>query len=178
MNYIKKFRINEILAIVLFISYFKLPKDGKGYIGSKFWLGVSETNVITLIPFQILSAIGFVIWYYSIGKTLPDKGLLSLRLCNNPIHEVLTFLILVGSIGWSLSLFQKNFIENKTMFKTIVSFSSLLLVAICGVLIHIGCFQANNIKYYSIVGIILFNITVVLNDCIGWSGRLIDQTIN
>ena len=72
---------------------------------------------------------------------------------------------------------QHELIENKTLLKSLLCCSGLFIAAISGILLQAGSFEANNITPLALAGITLFNTTVVLNDGIGWSARLLYQTI-
>jgi len=172
---IQKYKINEFAAItVLALYYYSFKND---YINSKFWLGIPQNVITALIPLQILAAVGGLIWYISIRENPPDIGLLSYNIFNNPVYDILVFFFLLGSILWPISLMQHELIENKTLLKSLLCCSGLFIAAISGILLQAGSFEANNITPLALAGITLFNTTVVLNDGIGWSARLLYQTI-
>lgn len=162
-----------IIVLVLYYFVFK----NHSYIESKYWLKISRNNIMVLIPLQILAGIGMLIWYKNIRKTPPIKGLLSYKILNNPMYDILVFFFLLGSILWPLSLLQNKLIEHKTMKKSLYCCSGLFIAAISGILLQAGSFEADNISPISLLGITFFNITVVLNDGIGWSARLLYQTL-
>ena len=176
---IKKFMINEMLGIIVLILYFYVfsIKENQSYFKSKYWLGVSPNNIKVLLPLQILAGIGILIWYKHIRNTNPNKGILSYTVLNNPMHDILVFFFLVGSILWPLSLLQNQLIEKKTIVKSLRCCSGLFIAAISGILLQAGSFEADNISPIALLGITLFNTKVVLNDGIGWSARLLWQTI-
>ena len=176
---IKKFMINEMLGITVLVLYFYVfsIKENQSYFKSKYWLGVSPKNIKVLIPLQILAGMGILIWYKHIRNTPPNKGILSYTVLNNPMHDILVFFFLFGSILWPLSLLQNQLIEKKTIAKSLRCCSGLFIAAISGILLQAGSFEADNISPIALLGITLFNTTVVLNDGIGWSARLLWQTI-
>ena len=93
------------------------------------------------------------------------------------MYHIIVFMFLFGSILWPLSLLQNNLLENKTLIKSLFSCLGLFIAAIAGILAQAGSFEANNISPMALLGISLFNMTVVLNDGVGWSARLLYQTI-
>tara|TARA_B100001769_G_scaffold108853_1_gene84640 strand:- start:819 stop:1112 length:294 start_codon:yes stop_codon:yes gene_type:complete len=90
---------------------------------------------------------------------------------------LVVLLFLIGSIIWPLSLLQNNLIEKKTLNKSLICCMGLFIAAIAGILAQAGSFEANNISPLALLGITLFNTTVVLNDGIVWCARLLYQTI-
>ena len=176
---IEKYRINELLAITILILYFYVfkIKENQSYFKSKYWLGISKNLIKSLIPLQILAAIGAIVWYTNIRNNPPDIGLLSYKLFNNPMYDLLVLLFLFGSILWPLSLLQNKLIENKTIFKSLLSCFGLFIAAIAGILLQAGTFEANNISPSTIISITLFNTTIILSDGIGWCARLLYQTL-
>ena len=176
---IKNNHINEICALILFATYyyvFSIDTNNESYMDSKYWLGLKKETIRTLIPIQILSAIGFIVWFISVRNNPPKKGLLSYKFLNNPMYEVLVLLLVIGAIMWPLTLLQKDILTNKTIYKTIICCSSLFICAFAGILMQAGSYEGN-ISALALLGITLFNTTVVLTDGIGWSSRLIYQTL-
>lgn len=176
---IKEYYINELLSIILMLLYYYVfvIKNDQSYFNSKFWLNIPSNNIIILLFFQILAAIGILVWYKNIKNTNISKGILSYELFNNKLYDILIFTFLIGSIFWALSLLQSKLIEEKTLFKSLISCSGLFIAAISGILLQAGSFEAN-IPPHALLGIIFFNTVIVLNDGIGWSARLLYQTLN
>ena len=177
---IKKYMINELAGITVLAVYYYIfnIKENQTYFDSKYWLGISPNLIMALIPFQILAGIGAIIWYKSIRDNPPNIGLLNYRILNNPMYDILVFFFLFGSILWPLSLLQHKLIEQKTISKSLFCCFGLFIAAISGILLQAGSFEANNITPLALIGITLFNTTVVLNDGIGWSARLLYQTLH
>ena len=181
MQSIEKYKINEIagfLVLVLYYYVFTKEENQSSYLNSKFWLGVNPNIVKLLIPFQILAGIGGVYWYQHIRKNKQTTGLLSYEIFNNKMSDVLVLVFLIGSILWPISLLQKDLLEKKTMTKSLICCSGLFMAAIAGIMLQAGSFESNNISGLALLGITLFNTTVVLNDGIGWCARLLYQTLN
>ena len=175
---IRKYRINELAIIILFICFFYFfKKESNLNLQSKYLLNISSNNVLFLLILQVLGIIGFIIWFINIRITPPNKGILSYDFLDNPMYEVLIFFILFGYILWILSLNQTDLIENKSILKSLFSCIGLFIAAICGILIQAGCFEADNISLLSLIGITIFNTSIVLNNGIGWCARLIYQTL-
>ena len=75
---------------------------------SKYWLGLKKETIRTLfVPIQILSAIGFIVWFISVRNNPPKKGLPSYKFLNNLMYEVLVLLLVIGAIMWPLTLLQR-----------------------------------------------------------------------
>ena len=112
---IKNNHINEIGALILFATYyyvFSIDTNNESYMDSKYWLGLKKETIRTLVPIQILSAIGFIVWFISVRNNPPKKGLLSYKFLNNPMYEVLVLLLVIGAIMWPLTLLQKGILTN------------------------------------------------------------------
>ena len=177
---IQKYKINELAALTVILLYYYVftKKEFRSfYLTSKFWLGTSPEIVKILVPLQILAGIGGVFWYLSMKKNPPKKGLLSYNFLNNKMYDILVLLFLIGSILWPLSLLQPNLIEKKTLTKSLLCCLGLFIAAFAGLLAQAGSFEANNISPLALLGITLLNTTVILNDGIGWSARLLHQTL-
>ena len=85
---IRNNHINEIGALVLFAAYyyvFSIDTNNESYVKSKYWLGLNIKSIYALIPLQIISAIGFIVWMISVRNNPPKKGLLSYKFLNNPM---------------------------------------------------------------------------------------------
>ena len=78
---------------------------------------------------------------------------------------------------WPLSLLQPDLIEKKTLTKSLLCCLGLFIAAFAGLLAQAGSFEADNISPLAILGITFLNTTVILNDGIGWSARLLHQTL-
>ena len=121
---IRNNHINEIGALVLFAAYyyvFSIDTNNESYIKSKYWLGLNIKSIYALIPLQIISAIGFVVWMISVRNNPPKKGLLSYKFLNNPMYEVLVLLLVIGAIMWPLTLLQNNILGNNLSNNLIIS---------------------------------------------------------
>jgi hypothetical protein len=182
MYSIQKYKINELLAISILIIYYYIfkvkGKKNDTYFNSKYWLGVSQNVIKYLIPLQIGAGIGGLIWYKYMRDNPPDKGFLSIMFLNNYMFDILVCIFLIGSILWPISLLQKNIIENKTLIKSLLCCSGLFIAALSGILMQAGSFECDNISPIALLGITIFNVTIILNDGIGWSSRLLYQTIH
>ena len=172
---IRRYYLNEILAILLIVSYIIVFKNDKqSYLESKFWLQMKQSSVKALIPLQLAAAVGALLWVKAVRDSPPRKGLLGYSFCGEPLFEILIAVFLVGCIVWPWSLWQPNLVEEPTLTKSVICISGLVVAAIAGVLAQAGSFQAD-IPWWALLGIILLNITVVLNDGIGWSARLFNN---
>ena len=91
---IRNNHINEFGALVLFAAYyyvFSIDTNNESYIKSKYWLGLNIKSIYALIPLQIISAIGFVVWMISVRNNPPKKGLLSYKFLNNVLFPNILF---------------------------------------------------------------------------------------
>jgi len=139
---------------------------------------MKSKNVKALVPFQLLSGIGAISWVYDIRKNPPKSGILKEKIFKEPVYEILITTFLIGSIMWPLSLKQKNITTQKTKKKTLLSVVGLLIAAVSGIIAQAGTFENDNSSVQSLISITVFNITVVLLDGIGWSSRIIYQTLH
>jgi len=177
---IAKYKINELTGLSVVLLYFYVfTKDEfrSFYLTSKFWLGISPDVVKIIVPLQILAGIGGIYWYLSMKNNPPKKGLLSYNFLNNKMYDILVLLFLIGSIIWPLSLLQPDLIEKKTITKSLLSCLGLFIAAFAGLLAQAGSFEADNISPLAVICITLLNTTVILNDGIGWTARLLHQTL-
>tara|TARA_B100001287_G_C22669890_1_gene524750 strand:- start:468 stop:752 length:285 start_codon:yes stop_codon:yes gene_type:complete len=92
------------------------------------------------------------------------------------MYEVLVLLLVIIAIMWPLTLLQKGILTNKTLYKTIICCSSLFICPFAGILMQAGSYEGN-ISALALLSITLFNTTVILTHGIGWSSRLIYQTL-
>ena len=162
--------------LVLYSYYDVFSSETQNYINSRFWLGLDSESVKFIIPLQILAMIGFIIFiYYCLSdKTEPKKGLLTYF--NGNLLAILLFIFFISSTFWSYTT--KNYLNNGifNLSKAIVPSLTLIISAICVILITAGAFEAN-MNREAIISVLFFSLVVVLIDGVGWNSRLLFNTI-
>ena len=174
-NFLERYRIPEILGGLILISYYIKFKDSGSYTTSKYWYGIKPNIVKFIIPIQLLSAIGGLYWVYQIRKNKPNSGLLTYKLFGESVSEILITVFTLASLLWPWTLPDpKNIKLGNALFNT----SALWVAATAAILAIAGTFENSNSSEYQILAIILFSITIVLVDGIGWSANLLYKAIH
>ena len=160
-----------ILAIlVLFSYYIFLQTDQKnegGYIGHPFWFGIQKEIVWSLVFFQILAAIGFVI---SIGSWMffepPKKGAVT----DNKLFYALV-LFFISAILWPITTKYHDKYKNGGYLVVI----SLILTAIASIWLLAGAIEDEDSKYkfWRVIGLLFLCIVTVLGDGVIWNANYI-----
>jgi hypothetical protein len=160
-----------ILAISVLVSYYIfLQTDQKyegGYIGHPFWFGIQKEIVWSLVFFQILAAIGFVI---SIGSWMffetPKKG----AVANNKLFYAL-FLFFISAIVWPIATKYHDKYKNGGYLVVI----SLILTAIASIWLLAGAIEDEDSKYkfWRVIGLLFLCIVTVLGDGVIWNANYI-----
>ena len=157
--------IVAFLGLGILLSYYPIVKtQGKPH---DYWVGMPRNTRILLHVFQILAAIGFLVYVGDLlfgRKQLPKKGIFK----NQYALPILITGILVFSLAWSFLVVHYF----KTGNLKIMVVLSLVLTAICSILLLAGEFE-NEGKWYTVLSLIVFNVVTVLCDAIGWNSKFI-----
>lgn len=154
-----------LLGIWLFCAYYQSFKNEPSYIESKYWYGTPKPVILALIVFQILAAIGFIIFFFAQLLDAPTEGLLSYA--NGWVSVILVSIFLLASIWWPYTLKSENW----------TTVASLVIAAIACMLLVAGSFEAATTgSIYDImrvVGSLLLGTVVVLADGVGWNAKFV-----
>lgn len=174
-NFLERYHIPEIFGVLILISYYIKFKGSDSYTTSKYWYGIKPNIVKFIIPIQLLSVIGGLYWVYQIRKNKPISGLLTYKLFGESASEILITIFTVASLIWPWTLPDP---KNIKLSKALLNTSALWIAATAAILAIAGTFENSNSTEYQIVAIILFSITIVLIDGIGWSANLLYKAIH
>lgn len=165
--------ISLFFGLVVIYSYYDVfSYEKQHYIESRFWLGLKPDSVKIIIPFQILAMIGFItfIYYCLKEETQPKKGILTYL--NGNFLALLLFIFFISSTFWT---YTTKFYLDKNIFSfrnAIFPSLTLIVSAICAILMTAGAFEAN-MKKEAIISVLLFSFVVVLIDGVGWNSKLL-----
>jgi len=134
----------------------------------KYWLGIQAVKSLTFI-FQIPSAIGAVVWYMWATRQKHKKGLFTKI---PPMYIIWVFLM--ASLAWPW-LLPKN-LPSKP-YQAILCCIPLWIASISVIMMVAGTFEVGA-PTIPTVAVIYLAITVVLIDGIGWSAKLIHDSLN
>lgn len=151
---------------VLLASYIMLAQKypGTSYIDSSLWLGMGRPLIIALVCLQLLAAVGFLaaICTWVFAKP-PVGGLLSYH---KAILPVLLGVFLASSSAWAfLLLADKPSVAGVSI--------SLVVTAICTILLIAGAAEETVPRWWIVVGLMLLGLITVLGDAVVWNSRWI-----
>lgn len=161
-------------GVLLLLSYFLVFREFNktyrtGYLDSKFWYGQSKNSTILIVTLQVLAAVGFLLMFVPwIFFERPQGGLLG---SDNWSLPVVTGLLLLASIAWATFLYLFDVYKNSAYAWIVVL--SLVVVAICSILLIVGAAQDQTQRWYVLLGSILFAITTVFADSVVWNSHFI-----
>ena len=161
------------LAIILFITYaivllnimnhFPIEEKNESYFDSPYWVGISQSLVKCLTIFQIIAAIGYVIWFVNINYSVSEK--------TKKIIIVANIIFFVSSIIWPFTAYYA--LKNKSMKSALLSSLCLWIAAISMIILLVRTFTESNET--AIIGILLTSFVVVLIDGVGWTTSIINR---
>ena len=170
-----------VLSIILFFVYssvlfnsfgnFPIAQKNTNYINSPFWVDMPESTIKTLIFFQILAAIGYVIWFVKIASNPPVNGLF----VNKNWLIQINILFFLASIAWPFAAYSCVINPNSIKSSILASFC-LCVAAFAMILLLAGTFEAKYENPIALVGILMTSVTVVLIDGVGWSALAINRS--
>jgi hypothetical protein len=167
--------ITIIGGILVLLSYYLVFKGSKkGYLDSEYWLGQSKSTVIVFFIFQLLAAVGFLMafatpngWLFGSG---PQGGVLG-----DPIvFNIVLIVFFLAAASWAF-LARAGLKGSKPA--AIGCSISLVITAICAILLLAGAVEEKDSKWYKVLGTLLFGITVILSDGIAWNAKFIKKTL-
>ena len=163
-------------AIVLFNAFGDFPVSqgaSTSYLDSPYWLGLPRSSTIAVAVFQVLAAIGYIAWQFSLIAERPTRGIFTdtrwLIFANS--------LFLVPSIAWPFAA--HRLLKNTTSLSAALLSSSCLWLAAVGVSLLVGgTFEDHRETPVALVGILLTGTVVVVADGAGWSATAIYGALN
>ena len=175
------FLISSLLGLSIGVSYalvlanvtndFSFEGYVASYTESPYWLGLSKNNIYSIIVFQFLAAIGYIMWiFWLCFETEFGNSILRVRW----VRSLLLSGFLLSSALWPYSAYY--FMLSRTLTRSLICCSFLWFASICTILMLAGTFEANP-PFYAIVGIQLFANVVVLADGIGWTATCIQNSL-
>ena len=156
--------ILAILGISVLLSYYiilgKIHSDS--YFSHPLWFGINSdiTKMLT-----IFAAIGFIIGVVAWFKTPPITGIMS----NEYVLFTTICLFFLSSTFWSFAVYYK--VEWLVIL-------SLIITAICSILLLAGSIEDIDAKWYIVLGFMLLCITTVLGDGVLWNANYIKRLLN
>lgn len=166
--------VGSIAVISSYIIVFGNEEDS--YTTSRFWVGIPAPTATSIIPLQLIAAIGFFMFtVYALGLVAPSPTIGILSYHNGYVTTVLYAMFFIASTVWPFAtLSYLN--EQKTASPSVVylfgAVCPLLIAAISSILFTAGAFEAD-MHPVAVVGILLFSNVVVLADGVGWNAKLI-----
>ena len=152
-----------VLASYAFlILYSRSSKSG----AQQYWFGIEPAIQRVYYAMMALAAAGFcavTAWYCSLAS-LPQQGLLK----REWVMPVLFGVILLASAGWSFAVA----LAPKSRWLVALL---LVLVAASSILLLAGVMEADQRKWWAVLGAVAFAATTVLNDGVGWLSNYLVQ---
>tara|TARA_A100001015_G_scaffold237898_1_gene270619 strand:- start:6695 stop:7246 length:552 start_codon:yes stop_codon:yes gene_type:complete len=175
------FLVSTLLGSSITISYFLVFTnvsnsfyfDGyvPSYIESPYWFGLSKNNVYVITSFQLLAALGYIMWIFWICFET-DFGSSILRFRWTRSFTLTAFLL--SSTLWPYAAYY--YMLYRTIGRSILCCGCLWVASISVIIMLAGTFEANP-PFYATLGILLLSNVVVLADGIGWSAICIQNAL-
>lgn len=166
--------IGSIAVISSYIIVFGNEEDG--YTTSRFWVGIPASTATSIIPLQLIAAIGFFMFtVYALGIVAPSPTVGILSYQNGYVTTVLYAMFFIASTIWpfaTLSYLNEKKATSPSAVHLLGVVCPLLIAAISSILFTAGAFEAD-MHPVAVVGILLFSNVVVLADGVGWNAKLI-----
>ena len=175
------FTFISLLGIAILFSYllvfgnigntFNIDGNSYSYIDSPYWLGISKNNIYVIIGFQVLAAIGYIMWIiWLCTETNYGTSILRFRW----VRSLLVSSFLLSSALWPFSAYY--YLISPSLSRSLLCCSSLWISALSVILMLAGTFEADS-PAYATIGILFLSTVVVLADGVGWSARCIQDSI-
>jgi hypothetical protein len=162
-------------AFVLFDAFgdFPVSKPNESYLESPYWLGLHKNSVTSLVVFQILAAIGYVVWQVALVVTRPTHGLFA----DTRWLIFANMLFLLPSILWPFAA-HRLLMDETSLLGALLS-SACLWAAAAGILLLVGgTFEDHRESPVAMIGILLTSTVVVVADGAGWSALAIHNALH
>jgi hypothetical protein len=141
------------------------------YITSPYWMGTSTNNVYSIIVFQLLAVVGYIVWLFWVcSETNFETSLLRYRWS----RALIMSLNLIGSVLWPYTTYY--YLLSPNLGRALLTCSTLWLSSVCVILMIAGTFEANA-PPYATSGILILGTVVVLADGVGWASRCIQNAL-
>jgi hypothetical protein len=162
--------VSALGSVSVLLSYYSVfSGESQSYTRSRFWLGLSEENVKAVIPLQVASAIGFLVFLVSAIAHPPRQGILSyLDGYGTPVILAAFF---ASSTAWTF--LTKAHLDRPHACSWIGPSAALIVAAISAVLLTAGVFEDDSSPPHRVLGALAFATVVTLVDAVGWNSRLI-----
>jgi hypothetical protein len=147
-----------LLVLVSYGLYLKNTVPNTNYFNNQYWFGMPENLVKILTFFQILAVVGFIVAISSWIMNPPTKGIMSKYL-----FITLLFFFISAAL-WAYAV-------NKDI--TWLVISSLIVTAICSILMLAGSIEENNPRIHIVLGLLFLCIVTVLGDGVLWNANYI-----
>ena len=154
-------------ALVLASYTCLLPLYG-GYVQNDLWLGFSSTYVWLAIVFQILAVLGFIGMVVSWTIQKPVGGLLG---TNDYVLPSILAVTLISAACWAP--FTVRRIRHGSQSAKVIASLSLVVTALGSMLLFAGACEETRPRWAVQIGALLFCITTVLFDAVGYNSRFI-----
>jgi hypothetical protein len=152
-----------VLGLLVLLSYGVLLKVNDM---ATLWQGMSSSNQYVYYAFMILAALGFcafVVWYLT--NTTEMSGIFKHEWVAPTAMAVLLCASALWSVFVSLGKASRAWPVLVSVMLVITALSTIVLVA--------GTVESNVAPWYALTGILLFGLTTVLGDAVGWNARFI-----
>ena len=174
------FSFASLLGISIAVSYvfvfgnvtnaFQFDGIVHSYVDSPYWFGMSKNSVYSIIVFQGLAAIGYIMWLFWVcTETNYGTSILRFRW----VRSLLIVLLLGSSTLWPFSAYY--YIVSPSLARSLLTCFCLWIASISVILMVAGTFEADS-PSYALVGILLLANVVVLADGVGWSAKCIQHS--
>ena len=147
-----------ILVLVSYGTYLKTTLPNRNYFTNQDWYGMPENIVKVLTFFQLLAVIGFIVAILSWIMKPPTEGIMS-----NYLFVTLLFFFISAAL-WAFAV-------NKDINWLVIS--SLIVTAICSILMLAGSIEENNPRIHIVLGLLFLCIVTVLGDGVLWNANYI-----
>ena len=152
-----------VLGLLVLLSYGVLLKLNDM---TSLWQGMSSSNQYVYYAFMVLAALGFcgfVVWYLT--NTSEMSGIFKHEWLAPTVMAVLLCASALWSVFVSLGKTNKAWPVLVSVMLVVTALSTIVLVA--------GTVESEVAPWYALAGILLFGLTTVLGDAVGWNAKFI-----
>jgi len=132
------------------------------YATHPFWFGLNTEVVHVLLIFQVFAAIGFIISATSWIISPPISGFFGIY--TKHMLPIVMSIFLISAISWPYSTYHNY---------STVSVISLIVTAICSILLVAGAAEEESPRWWVVLGWILLSCCTVIGDGVIWNANYI-----